>query len=661
MPSKDTAKLIWANKPKKELNPKDLEFQTVEVVFPRKATHEQQLFPKTNNGNADVKNMNRLIWGDNLLIMQALLNDYEGKINLIYIDPPFWTGDNFYHKIKLGNNELTKTPSNIERLAYRDRWEDGIDSYLDTIYPALQLMRRLLAENGSIYVHLVEKHLYTKTDFKGNQYNKDNIINIHTKRKGEISEEEWDKIKYDVFNIDNNKIKVVISVLMLREGFDVKNICVDVVLRSSETGWIAEQIVGRGLRLMFTEPEFAEVKKQAFKEITEKNEEPTNSLDFLFIVEHPRFIRFYDELREEGLTIVEGDSRKISPAGDIITVDALTERIEEYDIAFPIQFWTEGKYPNIMEIDINSLSSYPTKFEDLQKYLKSIYITDIHVPTEKKTRTWKMENTYFDYNQFLRAMANAIAISGKMPSLSGSKAEIMELVDNYVMNKLFGKSIDFYKQENYAVLNYTEVFDFVVEQIRKKIIELFGKEEFETEEKANWQKLSDIPMITLRLTKSVETKKSIYPRLPFASFGGGFEKIFMEKVLENSSEVIAYAKLDRKHSLKIPYRTESGVPSKYEPDFIVKTIDKMYLVETKAEKDLEFSDVILKAKSAISWCLSASKIELPEDIKQPKEWDYILISENTFYNNPEISFNALIPLCKPKLELLISKYENKWF
>ncbi len=86
--------------------------------------------------------------------MQALLaTGYEGKIKLIYIDPPFWTGENYYSNIVIGGETITKSPSVIERIAYKDYWEGGIDSYLDMLYPRLQLMKRLLTDSGSIYVH----------------------------------------------------------------------------------------------------------------------------------------------------------------------------------------------------------------------------------------------------------------------------------------------------------------------------------------------------------------------------------------------------------------------------------------------------------------------------------------------------------------------------
>ncbi|OGZ44106.1 MAG: hypothetical protein A2W41_00155 [Candidatus Ryanbacteria bacterium RIFCSPHIGHO2_01_45_13] len=156
---KDSARIVWDSKPRRAPNPKDIEFQTAEVVIPNPETagtlpmsFQDKLLGEEE---LDKQKMNRLIWGDNLLAMQALLNQgYEGKINLVYIDPPFDSKADYSHKIKLGETEFTKEPSVIERLAYKDTWAGGTDSYLDMLYPRLQLMKRLLAPDGSIYVHL---------------------------------------------------------------------------------------------------------------------------------------------------------------------------------------------------------------------------------------------------------------------------------------------------------------------------------------------------------------------------------------------------------------------------------------------------------------------------------------------------------------------------
>jgi len=106
---------------------------------------------------------NRLIWGDKKYVLPALLPEFAGKINLIYIDPPFDTGADFSFTAKIPSHNPTenanttsfvKQPSIIEQKAYRDTWGKGLDSYLQWFYETALLLRELLAENGSIYVHL---------------------------------------------------------------------------------------------------------------------------------------------------------------------------------------------------------------------------------------------------------------------------------------------------------------------------------------------------------------------------------------------------------------------------------------------------------------------------------------------------------------------------
>ncbi len=105
---------------------------------------------------------NRLIYGDNLLVMQGLLagdnesglESMRGKIDLIYIDPPFDSKADYRTKITLPNININQKPTVIEQFAYADTWKDGTVSYLKMIYPRLVLMRELLSEKGSIYVHI---------------------------------------------------------------------------------------------------------------------------------------------------------------------------------------------------------------------------------------------------------------------------------------------------------------------------------------------------------------------------------------------------------------------------------------------------------------------------------------------------------------------------
>ncbi len=163
--NKKYVELLWHQKyDKLDLGEKipiekpNLPFQSVETVNkPRiKGGITTYLFPEDEwpeNYSKDWKN--KLIWGDNKLVMSSLIKQgWAGKINLIYIDPPFFTGADFTIRTKLGNERIEKEPSVIEERAYKDTWSGGIASYLKYMYERLVLMRELLAENGSIYVHL---------------------------------------------------------------------------------------------------------------------------------------------------------------------------------------------------------------------------------------------------------------------------------------------------------------------------------------------------------------------------------------------------------------------------------------------------------------------------------------------------------------------------
>lgn len=117
----------------------------------------------TNDTTCDIDNwFNRLIYGDNIFVMQALLNGDEktglpsmrGAIDLIYIDPPFDSKADYRTKITLPTGDIEARPAVIDQFAYSDTWKNGTVSYLEMLYPRLMLMRDLLSERGSIYVHI---------------------------------------------------------------------------------------------------------------------------------------------------------------------------------------------------------------------------------------------------------------------------------------------------------------------------------------------------------------------------------------------------------------------------------------------------------------------------------------------------------------------------
>ena len=155
--------LFWNGRTEEVINAV-LPFHFIEHIDePRKETKKEEqlyLFTTDERGRQLKGWTNKLIWGDNKLILSSLVNgplrediEKEGGIKLIYIDPPFAVGADFSFQVKINSDEATKKQSVIEEIAYNDTWGRGISSYLSMMYERLKLMHDLLTEDGSIYVH----------------------------------------------------------------------------------------------------------------------------------------------------------------------------------------------------------------------------------------------------------------------------------------------------------------------------------------------------------------------------------------------------------------------------------------------------------------------------------------------------------------------------
>ena len=171
--------LIWEGKYKdgKKVTPVRiaLPFQTIETVNESAQQRQKTLdfFASEPSSAYNKEWRNRLIWGDKKYVLPSLLPEFAGKVNLIYIDPPFDTGADFSFTATIPDNPetdedetavFTKLPSIIEQKAYRDTWgvspqerakgKTALDKYAPWFFETIILLRELLAENGSIYVHL---------------------------------------------------------------------------------------------------------------------------------------------------------------------------------------------------------------------------------------------------------------------------------------------------------------------------------------------------------------------------------------------------------------------------------------------------------------------------------------------------------------------------
>ena len=497
--------------------------------------------------------------------------------------------------------------------------------------------------------------------------NEEDILEIHSNKQGEVSEDEWDRIKQRLFNIDSYQSpKIIISVLMLQEGFDVNNICVIVPLRSTESDILLEQTIGRGLRLMWRSREYEDIKAESRHKLLNQHREPDNYLDLLSIVEHPRFVEYYDKL--EGLVVEdtgrEGTTRVL---GDMITV-GLRDNYEDYDFNWPIIIQESEEILNNDKLSIDNLEPYPVPLSELQIIKgeggEKFRSQEITVRTQfGQYRVSADIFTVENYNEFLsKIISNVTSMfqnigrkNKAFPMMQINQAELMGVIDNYIRNKLFNEPFNPMENENWRILLMSEnsIINHIIKQISKCIQEIHQNVDV-TKAIVQEIKFSSVDELRMRENYSIEVTKCIYDRLSYPSHGGGLEKAFIETV-DIDGEVEAFTKINEYYHTfaTITYIREDGLLARYYPDFIVKIQDTIYIVETKAEKDINSPNVQRKRVATLDMLDKINQLS-PEN-RMHCEWKYCLLGENTFYthciNNASIKYildNAILTEEKAK-------------
>lgn len=474
---------------------------------------------------------------------------------------------------------------------------------------------------------------------------KEDVLPIDSNKKGEVEEKEWQQIKERLFNIDQyEQPRVIISVLMLREGFDVNNICVVVPLRSSESSILLEQTVGRGLRLMWREVEYQEEKEENRRAVLQLREAPRSYLDMLSIVEHPKFMQFYEQLLADGLAAAEtGDgANEGTITGDIIRVP-LREGYEQYDM-----FWLTIRRDAVeefapIEIDIESLEPFSLfSLEQLRAALVTHGETFISEAALTETRFGKYQVTgdLFNatcYQEYLQKMLRIITmrlnrVGGKqIPMLQIGEVELVQTMDWYIRTRLFGRAFDPFQDDNWKILlsQNAIVTKHIVKQMSvaiNSIHENVMQEEAEVVQ--HW--FSEVDVLRMRESYSVEVQKCIYERQGYPAAGGGLEKAFID-FLDRDSEVEAFLKIsESQHAFAVLFyiRTD-GLLASYHPDFMVRTEDKVYIIETKGDNMVDDGNVRQKQLASLEWCKRINA--LPTDQRMNREWEYLLLPEENFY------------------------------
>lgn len=473
----------------------------------------------------------------------------------------------------------------------------------------------------------------------------DEVMTIDSGKKAELGEKDWAPVRERLFNVDRHaQPRVIVSVLMLREGFDVNNICVIVPLRSSQAQILLEQTIGRGLRLMWREPEYADLKRENRERIA-AGQEPGSLLDVLSIVEHPAFQSFYDDLLKEGLAGTTGEAMdSTSSTGDVMTAE-LREGYDAFDFGIPFILREADEEHRHADLQVDALPAFTAMPRAQLAALLGKGDTFISQDLQSATlfgdyRVAGAVMNVAGYNDYLARLTRRISHALSEPLPKGNKiashlakpylqvhtADLTGWLDDYVWTQLFGETFNPLEDENWRLLLLQPVVDHITKVFA---VALLDAQQHHTtgQTEVHARHLSETPRLMVREAHSVETGKCIYTRLGWPARNGGLEKAFIHWA-QADAQVLAFCKIsETRHPFaRLRYVKEDGLPAFYCPDFLVRTADGIYLAETKAQQQTMHPNVQRKLRAAVAWCERINGLA-PEH-RQGLPWHYVLLGED---------------------------------
>jgi type III restriction enzyme len=485
--------------------------------------------------------------------------------------------------------KLKENQSSLFSEKYRDYINLGIEEWRKS-YDALKPMDKksilFIMTDDTKNCDEVAEYIETSfADLKGA------VLTIHTNKSGEISEsmsgknkEELDALRKQANDIDNweSPFKVIISVMMLKEGWDVKNVTTIVGLRpyAADSKILPEQTLGRGLRRMFFGRNDVE--------------------EYVSVIGTPAFIEFVNSINGEGVILEKRamgvGMKPIVPM--VIEVDKENPKkdIEKLDIEIPVMSpRIQRDYKNLSELDVSSFGNPRIKvkvFSDEEK--REIVFKDV---VDEKTHHTTVLSGDIESNPqsvigfFAQAIMRELRLFGCYDLLYGK-------VKEFIQSHLFDRAVDLSDLNVLRNLSEIEYVRLIKDSFKKAINELTVQDKGDTEIK-NYIKVSEARPFVVNDKSYLIPKKSVFNKIVGDS---DFELTFSD-FIENCDDVISYAKnfQDKEaNALRIEYKNADGFIATYYPDFFVKKDDKtVYIVETKGR---EVEDDVLKFERLQKWC-----------------------------------------------------------
>ncbi len=452
----------------------------------------------------------------------------------------------------------------------------------------------------------------------------DAVLVIHTKNNGEISEsgsakakEELERLREQANRIDepDSPYKAIVSVLMLKEGWDVKNVTTIVGLRAytSRSSILPEQTLGRGLRKMY----------------------PGGVEEYVSVVGTDAFMDFVESIQAEGVVLErkpmgEGSKPK---APLVVEVDSenVKKDLDKLDIEIPIltpSIYRE--YKNVSELDVSIADYKPVTYKQYSaEEQREIVFKDITTGEVSHTTTMDVAGIA-DYRSVIGYFTKTIMRDLRL--VSGYDV-LYGKVKRFVQENLFAEHVDLEHSNTLRNLSELEASRTLVEAFKKAINALTITSAGDAEV---------VDRIKLRRTRPFVTKdrsyllpkKSVFNRI----VGDSHFELLFARFLEDCSDVVSYAKNYFVVHFKLDYVNADGDISNYYPDFFVKLANgDVVIVETKGREDL---DVPLKMERLLKWCEDVNRVQ------RNTRYGCLYVDEETFKKYHPTSFSQARTLFK---------------
>ncbi len=449
---------------------------------------------------------------------------------------------------------------------------------------------------------------------------KDAVLVIHTKNNGDISEsasgkdkEELENLRKQANDIDGleSPFKAIVSVMMLKEGWDVRNVTTIVGLRAyaAQSNILPEQTLGRGLRKMY----------------------PGDIEEYVSVVGTNAFMEFVESIQAEGVVL----ERKAMGEGTgpktplVVEVDTENEKkdIAALDIEIPVltpRVYRE--YKSLADLDITAMEHQRLLYLQFsEEEQREIVFKDIS--TGEITHTTILDTAgVADYRSVIGYFAQSIM---KELRLVSGYDILYGKIKVFVQEELFDRPVDLEDPNTLRNLSELVATKTLLETFKKAINALTVREKGDAEIRDTIKLRQTRPFVAKDQGYLVP-RKSVFNRI----IGDNNLELLFANFLEGCDDIISYAKNYLAVHFKLDYVNADGDISNYYPDFMVKLSEKrIAIVETKGREDL---DVPLKMARLRQWCEDINRVQT--DV----EYDFVYVDEDSFKKYNPTSFRQLL-------------------